>query len=197
MSLNERDLVLRARQGDVAAFEELIEDQQEKIYNLSYRMVGNQEDAMDLTQEALLKAFRSLKSFRFQAKFSTWLYRIATNLCLDEIRKARRRPLEHSLDQPVETEDGAIGRELPASWGNPEEHYERSESQRAVQKALLHLPPEQRLLLVMRDLQDCSYQDIADRMGWPLGTVKSGIYRARQALKQVLLECELIRPEDV
>lgn len=197
VSLDERSLVKRARQGDVAAFEELIEDQQEKVYNLAYRMLGDQEGALDLAQEAFLKAFQNLKTFRFQAKFSTWIYRIATNLCLDEIRKAKRRPLEHSLDRPLEMGDGEITRELPSSWGDPEEHYYRSESERIVQQGLMGLSPEQRSLIIMRDLDDLSYQEIAERTGLPLGTVKSGIYRARQALKEVLIESELIKPGDV
>lgn len=197
MQLDEQELVKRARGGDVAAFEELIVDQQDRIYNLAYRMVGDPELAMDLAQEVFLKAFRSIKGFRSQARFSTWLYSIGTNVCLDEIRKMKRRPLQQSLDKPIETGDGQVERELASSRPGPVEEAERRETQRAVQEALLRIPPDQRLLIVLRDMEDLPYQEIADRMGWPLGTVKSSLYRARQALKEQLLESELLSLDDV
>lgn len=197
MDLTERDLVKRARGGDVAAFEELISDQQDRIYNVAYRMVGDPELALDMAQEVFLKAFRSIKAFRSQARFSTWLYSIATNVCLDEIRKMKRRPYQQSLNRPIDTEEGEIEWELPSPGPGPEEEVERGEVQRAVQEALLRIPDDQRLLIVLRDLEDLSYQEIADRMGWPLGTVKSGLYRARQALKEQLLESELLTLDDV
>ncbi len=197
MPTAERALVSRAKGGDVAAFEELIVDQQDRIYNLTYRMVGDPELAMDLAQEVFLKAFRSIRGFKSQAKFSTWLYSIATNVCLDELRKLKRKPIVHSLDRPIETENGSLEWELPDERPGPQELLERGQTQQAVQQALELLEPEQRLLIVLRDLQEHSYQEIADRMGWPLGTVKSGIHRARQALKVLLLESELLGSGDV
>ncbi len=197
MDLGERELVRRARGGDVAAFEELISGQQDRIYNLAYRMMGDPDLAMDLAQEVFLKAFRNMKKFRSEARFSTWLYSIASNLCLDEIRKIKRRPQEHSLDRPIETQEGPMEREMASSQPGPEERAEQSETRRAIQEALLRLPRDQRLLIVLRDLEDISYQEIAERLGWALGTVKSGLYRARQALKQELMESELLSLGDV
>ncbi|MEW6723473.1 MAG: sigma-70 family RNA polymerase sigma factor [Bacillota bacterium] len=191
MNVGEEQLVARAQRGDVAAFEELITAYQKKVFNLAYRMVGNQEDASDLAQEAFLKAFRAMPDFKGQASFSTWLYRIVSNVCLDELRQRRRRQTI-SLDEPLQLEDEPLPRQVADSGDGPEEILERREVQEIVQQGIGELGDDHRLALILRELQGKSYQEIAEITGCNIGTVKSRINRARLSLKQLLVERELL-----
>lgn len=176
----EDDLIREAQRGQVAAFERLVERHQAKVYSLALRLCGNRDDAADMAQEALLKAFLSLPNFRGGSSFGTWLYRITTNVCLDEMRRRSRRPQtlgereELPAYQPC---DPAPGPELRAL-----QHEER----RALEAAIAALPQDFRVPLVLRDVEGLSYEEIARATGLALGTVKSRIHRARLQLRERL-----------
>lgn len=190
MSLDELALLGRARQGDVAAFEQLVLTYQKRVFNLAFRLTGSREDAADLAQEALVRVYKSLGRFREQARFSTWLYRIVVNVCLDHQRSRKRQPTV-SLDAPLEGNDGEVPRQVASSAADPQEAAERRDLRDAVQAAIGRLSGEHRAVLIMRDIQDMPYDEIGEILRLPLGTVKSRLNRARQALKQELLQMEL------
>lgn len=184
-------LVKAAREGDTAAFEVLVTRYERKVYSLAYRYSGDPDDARDLAQEAFLKAFVALKGFRGGSSFSTWIYRITANVCLDAMRSRRRRPTV-SLDRPLAAGDGDMKWQVPDGSVDPGEVVERRELQAAVQRAITRLSPEHRMVLVLRDLQDLSYEEVAGVLGLNLGTVKSRLNRARLALRDHLAEAELL-----
>lgn len=185
MGQNEQILLERAKAGDVAAFEELIEGYQKKIFNLAYRILGNYEDAGDMAQEALIRIFRSIANFKEQSSFSTWVYRITTNVCLDEIRKKKNKKVI-SLDEEIRVEDGEMKRQIMSDDMLPDEAAELKELRTSVNNAINSLPEDQRLVITLRDIQGLSYDEISSVLDCPSGTVKSRINRARQALKNVL-----------
>ena len=181
MTQTERELVSRARAGDTAAFEQLMLDSQDRVYTLCLRMTGNREDALDLAQETFFNAWRGLSSFQGNSSFSTWVYRLASNACIDFLRKRKRRQQgesPHSLDDAE-----APLPEPAAPRGSPEEERERRELRRAVERGRQALPGHHRQVLVMRELSGMSYQEIGAVLDLDLGTVKSRIARARLALK--------------
>ena len=183
----EARLVQAIRAGDGDAFETLVREHQTRVYNLALRMCGNPEDALDISQETFLKAWRTLGKFRGDCSLGTWLYRIASNLCIDQLRKNKRRQLDKivSLDDPGE--DGR-SLELPDLSGDPQAALERAESRRAVWECLQELPEEQKLILVLRDVNGLSYEEIGEALELELGTVKSRIFRARAKLANLLAE---------
>ncbi|MEN6316931.1 MAG: sigma-70 family RNA polymerase sigma factor [Clostridiaceae bacterium] len=187
MGNSEQLLLERSKAGDVSAFEMLIEAYQKKIFNLAYRIVGNYDDAGDLAQEALIRIFRSIAGFKEQSSFSTWVYRITTNVCLDDIRKKKNKKVI-SLDEEIHVEDGEMKRQIMSDDPLPDEVAEKEEMRRLVNDAINMLPEEQRLVISLRDIQGLTYDEIADVLDCPSGTVKSRINRARQALKNVLLK---------
>ncbi len=191
-------LVERAKRGDVEAFEQLISQYQRKVYNFAYRQTGNHEDASDVAQEAFIRAYSSLPEFRGDSSFATWLFRIVNNACLDELRKRKRKRVT-SLDEPLALEDGEMDRQLAVadSDSSPEQALEREEIQRAVQQSINELDEEYRVVIVMRDIQGYSYNEIADTLGINLGTVKSRLNRARNALKEKFGKMELLAPRVV
>ena len=193
MTQTERELVSRARAGDTAAFEQLMLDNQDRVYTLCLRMTGNREDALDLAQEAFLNAWRGLASFQGNSSFSTWVYRLASNACIDFLRKRKRRQQgesPHSLD-----DEEAPLPEPADPRGSPEEELERRELRRAVERGLQALPDHHRQVLVMRELSGMSYQEIGAVLDLDLGTVKSRIARARLALKKFLVQEGNFSPE--
>ena len=181
-------LVERALDGDVAGFEKLVTRYQNKIMGYVGRMTnGDREEAEDITQEAFIKAYRSLDSFRGQASFSTWLYKIATNLCIDRARTRKRRPQQaYSLDEPYDKEDDKGGREIADSRFEPSKGVERDEMRTIVRQTVAEMPEKQRQVLIMCDLQGMAYENIAEVLGIPLGTVKSRIFHARADLARRL-----------
>ncbi|MDF2628976.1 MAG: polymerase ECF-type sigma factor [Symbiobacteriaceae bacterium] len=182
-------LVRRAQKGDQAALSELITRYERKTYNLAYRLMGNHADASDAAQEALVRVYTRLPNFRGDSAFSTWLFRVVTNTCLDELR--RRGRLRHqSLDNPLPAEEGALPRQTTDESDGPIERAERREVQAAVQRAINRLPDEYRAVVVMRDLQDLTYHEIAAVLGTSLGTIKSRLHRARQALRLIIRATE-------
>ena len=181
-------LVERALDGDIAGFEKLVTRYQNKIMGYVGRMTnGDREEAEDITQEAFIKAYRSLNSFRGQASFSTWLYKIATNLCIDRARTRKRRPQQaYSLDEPYDKEDDKGGREIADSRFEPSKGVERDEMRTLVRQTVAEMPEKQRQVLIMCDLQGMAYENIAEVLNIPLGTVKSRIFHARADLARRL-----------
>ena len=182
--MTESELVQAARSGDQRAFGKLVEQHYTMVYNLALRMVGNPEDAADLTQEAFLSAWRSLASFQSQSAFSTWLYRLTSNACIDFLRREKRRGA-----LSLTTEDEEEGRELEVADQrfSPERELEKKEAQRAVREGLLSLSPEHRQVLLLRETQGLSYAEIAQCLSLEEGTVKSRISRGRKKLRAFLL----------
>jgi len=187
--ISDEQLVMRAKRGDMDAFGELVERYEQKIFNLAYRMMGDPEDGADMAQEAFLRAFKALRGFRGDASFSTWLYRVASNVCLDELRRRGRRG-EVSLDNPVATEQGQLRREVRDTAAGPAELVERREAEAAVHRAIGLLPDDYRAVVLLRDIEGLSYSDLAQVLGWPMGTVKSRLNRARARLREMLLSRE-------
>lgn len=185
MSDREKFLLEKAKAGDVAAFEELIESYQRKIFNIALRIVGNYDDANDLAQEVLIRIYKSIGNFKEQSSLSTWIYRITTNVCLDDIRKRKNRKVI-SLDEEIRVEDGEMQRQIVSSDPLPEDTAEKGELRELVKDAISSLSDEHRLVIVLRDLQGFSYEEIARILKCPEGTVKSRINRARLTLKNVL-----------
>jgi len=183
---SDAELVDLFKKGKQDVFTQLLGRYEKKVYNLAYRMLSNREDARDITQEAFIKAYFALPNFRGDSAFSTWLYRIATNLCLDVLRQ-RKNKIAFSLDEPLQTEEGAVERQLPTCEEGPEEIVEQREFRRLVQQTIDTLPTEQRLVLVLREFQELTYEEISATLECSLGTVKSRLSRARSALRKKLL----------
>src|SRR5262245_7153200 len=185
------DALKAAQRGEVAAFNTLVQVYQRQIYNVCYRTLGNPEDAADATQDALLSAFRALKSFHGPAVgLRSWLLRIAVNTCYDQLRRRQRRPSE-SLDalsaSDPDHEQSAADRLADPAPG-PELHSLGAETARNIQQCIDHLPPDQRMTVVLCDVQGLSYDEAAQIMSVELGTVKSRLSRARAQLRVMLLE---------
>jgi RNA polymerase sigma-70 factor (ECF subfamily) len=190
---SDQKLVKRTLHGDTRAFEELVETYQNKVYTLAYRYMGNEDDANDMSQEAFIKSFRSLKSYKGDASFGTWIYRITTNVCLDELRHRKRRVVPISLDEPLATVDGnELEREIPDSSLAADKIYEQKEFSQHIQLLLDEMKPEHKSVIVLRDVMELSYEEIAAVLDCSIGTVKSRISRARNILQKKLLERELL-----
>jgi RNA polymerase sigma-70 factor, ECF subfamily len=190
-SLSQREiemLVERARQGDRTAFGQLVNEYKDKIYNYVARMLNDPYEAEDVTQEAFLRAYKSLPRFRGASSFHTWLYRIASNLAIDVVRKRKRQDPTFSLDEPLESDDGDYERELPDETGGPEDRTSTRETRVAVRRAIMDLPEKLRDVMILYELQGETYEDIADILDVPLGTVKSRLFNARNRLKDSLQE---------
>jgi len=183
-------LVQRAQAGDSAALSALVQSQQTYVYSIAMSLMHNPADAADMTQEAFVRLVRSLGTYRAETKFTTWLYRLVTNICLDGLRR-RGRPVD-SLDEPSTTQSGddaqTAGERLADSdrWTQPEQEVALRESANEVRAALNDLPPAQRLALTLHYFEDMRYEDIAETMHLPLNTVKSHIRRGKERLALAL-----------
>ena len=186
MTWSDEELVAKSIRGDADSFNELVLRWERPIYALAYRTIGREEDARDVCQETFLRAFRALGGFRGQAKFSSWLYRIALNLCRDWIRRERRAPVV----QPPEDVDLI---ELAAST-EPAESIEdlvaRKDLGRLVEKAMTLLPEEQRTAIVLKEYHGLTFQEIAELLGCPLSTVKTRLYQGLTVLRRELAKGE-------
>lgn len=188
--MQEEALIASCRTGNTKAFERLVTLYEKKVFNLAFRMTGSLEDARDITQDAFIKVYTSLRDFRGDSAFSTWLFRIVSNMCLDELRRRRRRTFM-SIDEPIQQSDGEIPRQLADPLADPEQAVERRDLKRAVHEAILNLSEDHRLIIVLRDLQGFTYEEIASMLDCSLGTVKSRLNRARMALRKALQDKEL------
>ena len=183
---NDATLIKEFLQGNEAAFEELVYGYEKKLYSLCYHYSGNQEDALDLVQEAFLRVYRFLPKFRSDASFSTWIYRLTVNVCLDFLRK-KKPVLAFSIDQPLSLEDGDVSREIADDTDTPLAILEKKEARQEIRKAIESLPQEQRVPIVLKEFQGLSYAEIAAVLRIPVGTVRSRISRGRLKLKDIFL----------
>ena len=179
-------LVALARQGDLDAFDQLVAAHQSRIYNLCLWIIGDRDDAADAAQDAFIRAFRFLSKFRGDAAFGTWVGRIAVNVARDAAAKRKRAPKSLTNGNPETGEEPDERRELAAEDASPAEILLRRERQLAVRKALAGLHENHRVVLVLFEIQGFAYEDVAHILQLPVGTVKSRINRARQALRQAL-----------
>ena len=187
MTREQEAAVIRAvLNGDVNAFETLVKEYEKNVYNLALRMTGNSEDASDMSQEAFIKAYNSLSSFRGDSKFSVWLYRIVSNVCLDYLRSRTRKP---TVSLSTENDDGEdVELDIADETQSPEVLLDRSLTRDAVRRGLASLPPDHREILLLREIQGLSYEEIAAALNLEAGTVKSRIFRARKKLCSFLIK---------
>lgn len=185
----EHELVQKSKRGDVAAFEELIADYQKRVLNHAFRMLGNSADAEDAAQDIFIRVFRAMAHFNEESAFSTWLYRITTNVCLDVLRKRKRQNTAANVSiHQYNSEEEEFELPIEDNSSAPYEQAQKKEAMRALERALAKLGEEQRNAIVMRDINGLSYEAIAEVMNCSLGTVKSRINRSRLALRKLLEE---------
>ena len=184
--VSEKKIIEKVLGGDANAFEELVLKYEKTVYNLALRMVGDRDDASDMTQEAFIKAYGSLSSFRGDSKFSVWIYRIATNVCLDFLRSKSRKQQVSLTVSDDDDEDAQL--DIPDPSSAPEQQLIKKISMQSVEEGLKTLPDKQRQILVMRELGGMSYAEIGKALSLEEGTVKSRIFRARKRLCTFLLD---------
>ncbi len=181
----EAQIIRKVQQGDVNAFERLVTEYEKAVYAIALRMTNNAEDAADMTQEAFIKAYNSLQAFRGDSKFSVWLFRIATNVCLDFLRSRSRK---QTVSLSVEDDEGEETQlDIADESQSPELLLERGLTRDAVRRGLASLQPEYRQILLLREIQGLSYEEIAETLRLEVGTVKSRIFRARKKLCNFLI----------
>lgn len=174
--VDEEALVLQAQQGDQEAFAQLVRQYADYVFNLAYRLMKNREEAEDLSQEAFVRVWKALPNYRMEARFSTWLYRIVSNLCYDRLPKLRVELASIEIEEVIF---------LPSSpERRPEQKLMTREMQAELHQVIDSLPQSYRLLITLRHLQGMSYDEIAEATGQPLGTVKAGIHRGRKILRE-------------
>jgi RNA polymerase sigma-70 factor, ECF subfamily len=183
-ALGDEKLVRLAQRGDMRAFEELVARHRDKIYARAFSMVRNEDDAVDLSQEAWVKAWQRLKQFQGESSFVTWMTRIVINLCLDHLRKAKRHRAE-SIEL-MDEESGGVERQMPVVQINPTEGLERGEIRQRIDKALGQLSYEHRTVLVLHEFEQLEYKEIAKRMQCSIGTVMSRLFYARRRMANLL-----------
>jgi RNA polymerase sigma-70 factor (ECF subfamily) len=181
-------LIERILDGDENAFDNLVGHYQNMVYNLSYRFMGNAQEAEDLTQEVFLKIFRSVRSFRGASTLKTWIYRITTNMALNRIKfnKRRRRERQISIDRPLEPDMPPMNESLPDERPGPERVAHSGEIQERLQEALDSINEDQKAVVILRDVEGLSYEDIAVALDINIGTVKSRLARGRAGIQELL-----------
>ena len=177
-------LVKAAQKGDMQAFEELVARHRDKLYARAFSMMRNEEEAIDLSQEAWVKSWQRLKQFQGEASFVTWMTRIVINLCLDQLRRQKRLRAE-SIEQ-LDEELGGVERQMPIVTPNPTERLERGELRQRIDEALARLSYEHRTVLILHEFEDLEYKEIAKRMGCSIGTVMSRLFYARRKMAALL-----------
>ena len=184
-------LIRRAQRGDADAFEQLLLEHQKNVYNLCYRMAGNPDDAMDLSQETFLRAWRCLDQYQFASAFSTWLYRLCSNICIDFLRRRRRQQTVPLTFEDADGEEQTYA--VPDVQPLPEEQVELKLTRETLAAAMAQLLPEHRAVLQLRVVNEMSYEQIADVLDIQIGTLKSRLSRARNQLKKILERGNLSR----
>jgi len=184
----QKEVIENCKAGDEKAFTEIVLHRQKRVFNIAYRMLGNSEEAKDLAQEVFISVFESIKDLKEEIKFDAWLTQITLNHCRNRWKYLKRRQYfsSDSLDDPIETEDGSMPRAITDPSDNPEILLEKKMIRQLIQRGLLELKEDQRELLVLRDLQGFSYEEMGETLGLPEGTIKSKLHRARMDLKEVL-----------
>lgn len=180
----DNSLIDEALAGNQASYEKLMKKYYQLIYNLVYRMISKKEDVEDLTQEAFIKAFNSLKNFDKQFSFSTWLFKIATNNAIDYLRKKKLSTF--SIDKQIESDDSDYSFEIPDSENKPDKHIMDKEMRKILDEAIESLPPKYKQVIVMRHKGELEYEEIAKELKLPLGTVKAHIFRGRELMNKYL-----------
>jgi RNA polymerase sigma-70 factor (ECF subfamily) len=179
-------LVEEARRGDMVAFEELVARHRDKIYARAFSMMRNEDEAIDLSQEAWVKGWQRLQQFQGEASFVTWMTRIVINLCLDALRKQKRLRTE-SIEQ-LDSESGGVERQMPTITVNPTEGLERQELRRRIDQAMGQLTYAHRTVLILHEFEGLEYKEVAKRMGCSIGTIMSRLFYARRRLAALLTE---------
>ncbi|HSG28333.1 MAG TPA: sigma-70 family RNA polymerase sigma factor [Candidatus Krumholzibacterium sp.] len=190
MKHEDANLVDRCLKGEEKAFEELLVKYRGPVFSICMRMVKNQTDAEDLAQEVFIRTFNVLDRYNPSYPFSSWLYRITSNLCIDFIR--RRRSGIVSLDEPVSGSDGEMSRQIPADTVDPGREMENREMMEVLEQAITGLPEHYRIIVLLRHQEQLSYEEISDNLGIPLGTVKARIHRARNMIKDIFAQRGLV-----
>jgi len=191
-SAEDKALVRAAQQGDMAAFEELVARHRDKIYARAYSMMRNEEEAIDLSQEAWVKGWQRLSQFQGDSSFGTWMTRIVINLCLDQLRKQKRHRTE-SMEE-LNEESGGVERQMPAVIINPAAGIERAELRQRIDRALGQLSYEHRTVLVLHEFEELEYKQIAKVMECSIGTVMSRLFYARRKMAVLLTD---LKKEDL
>jgi RNA polymerase sigma-70 factor (ECF subfamily) len=185
-SADDQTLVSAARQGDLAAFEELVFRHRDPIYARAFSVTRNEEDAIDLSQEAWIKGWQRLGQFQGESSFTTWMTRIVINLCLDHLRRQKRRRAD-SIEE-MDDESGGVERQMPVATMNPTAGLERAELREKIDGALSQLSAEHRAVLVLHEFEDMEYKEIAKAVGCSMGTVMSRLFYARRKMAVLLAE---------
>jgi len=193
--MNEPALIEQARKGDLDAFNTLVITYQHQVYNLAYRIMGDEASAADATQDAFISAYKHMGSFRGDS-FKSWMFRIVTNACYDELRRRKRRPAT-SLEGLVEDSDTEIEYDIPDEAAGPEYRVQQREMAEVIQAGINTLPADQRTVLILSDVQGMSYDEIATITGANLGTVKSRLSRARAKMRDYLLAHGELLPDSL
>ena len=183
-SASDELLVQMSQKGDLAAFEELVARHRDKIYARAFSMVRNEDEALDLSQEAWVKSWQRLNQFQGQSSFGTWLTRIVINLCLDQLRKRKRQRAE-SIEE-MDEEHGGVERQMPVVTVNPTERLERVELGHIIDQALGQLSYEHRTVLILHEFEEMEYKQIAKEMNCSIGTVMSRLFYARRKMAALL-----------
>ena len=183
-SADDAALVKSAQKGDTGAFEELVARHRDRIYARACSMMRNEDDAIDLSQEAWVKAWQRLTQFHGESSFTTWITRIVINLCLDELRKQKRRRAD-SIEE-MDEDSGGVERQMPAITFNPTERLERGELRQRIDRAMAQLSYEHRTVLVLHEFEEMEYKEIARAMECSIGTVMSRLHYARKHLQKLL-----------
>jgi RNA polymerase sigma-70 factor (ECF subfamily) len=183
-SSSDIDLVRLAQKGDMLAFEELVARHRDKVYGRAYSMMRNEEEALDLSQDAWVKGWQRLRQFQGDSSFATWMTRIVINLCLDQLRKLKRRRVESI--EAMEEDSGGIERHLEIATPNPTAGLERTELRRRIDRALGQLSEEHRVVLILHEFEQMEYKEIAKRMDCSIGTVMSRLFYARKRMASLL-----------
>jgi len=183
-SASDEQLVKAAKRGNLAAFEELVARHRDKIYARAFSMMRNEEEAVDLSQEAWVKSWQRLKQFQGESSFGTWMTRIVINLCLDQLRRRKRQRTE-SIEEMSE-ESGGVERQMPVVTVNPTERLERAELRKKIDQAMAQLSYEHRTVLVLHEFEEMEYKEIAKTMECSIGTVMSRLFYARRKMAVLL-----------
>src|SRR5437867_8062831 len=185
-SADDSTLVRAAQRGDMPAFEELVVRHRDKIYARAFSMMRNEEEAIDLSQEAWVKGWQRLRQFQGEASFGTWLTRIVINLCLDQLRKQKRQRTESI--EAMNEESGGVERQMPVLTVNPTAGLERGELRQRIDRALGQLSYEHRTVLVLHEFEEMEYKEIAKAMNCSIGTVMSRLFYARRKMAALLAD---------